>query len=130
MRASIRQRFAIAEWSWLHSVTSFSATTRAMFSRIAAKVVIVLAVAVVSVATMLAAWTAAREREVRVRTALGATVVDIIRQFLIDSVPLAGAGAVRGLGVSAVLIRIVMSRLPSDVPRMGALDLDRGGGAR
>jgi len=97
----------------------------ALFALIGA-VALVLLVACVNVANLLLARSAAREREVGLRTALGARRARLVRQMLIESLVLAGASGLAGLGVAALchraLIALVGDRIP--VPRIEQVTLD------
>jgi len=86
----------------------------------------VLLVACVNVANLLLARSAARERELGMRTALGARRGRLVRQMLIESVALATAGGVGGVFVAALchrgLLALVSDRIP--VPRLEQMTLD------
>jgi predicted permease len=87
-------------------------------------VAMVLLVACVNVANLLLARTAAREREISIRAALGAGRVRILRQFLTESLLLSFAGAVAGLALG-VWGRSALVRAAADqLPRAGEIGLD------
>ena len=66
---------------------------------------LVLLVACVNVANLMLARSAARERELGLRSALGARRGRLVRQMLIESLVLAAAGGIVGLAVAALCHR-------------------------
>ena len=97
----------------------------ALFALVGA-VALVLLVACVNVANLLLARSAARERELGMRTALGASRGRLMRQMLAESLVLAAAGGIAGLGVAALchrgLLALVGDRIP--IPRLDQMALD------
>jgi len=91
-----------------------------------AAVALMLLVACVNVANLQLARSAARAREVGMRIALGAGRGRLVRQMLSESLILAAAGGIAGLGVAALLHRglvtIVGARLA--IPRIDQVALD------
>jgi predicted permease len=84
----------------------------------------VLLIACANIAHMLLARAAERQREVAVRLALGATHMQIVRQFLVESVMLAGLGGLFGLALSAAGIRLLIALAPGDLPRVEQVAID------
>jgi putative ABC transport system permease protein len=84
----------------------------------------VLLIACANVAHMLLARAAARQREVAVRLALGATHLQIVRQFLVESVILASLGGLAGLALAAGGVRLLIALAPGDLPRVEQVAID------
>jgi putative ABC transport system permease protein len=80
-------------------------------------VFMVLLIACANVTNLLISRAAERNREVGIRTAMGASGPRIVRQFLTESFLLSAGGAVMGLGIAWVGIRIFNNAIaPTDPP--------------
>jgi putative ABC transport system permease protein len=89
-----------------------------------AAVAFVLVIACANVAHLLLARSAARQREVVVRSALGATRAQILRQFLVESVLLAGVSGLAGLALAAGGVRLLIAIAPAGLPRVDEMRID------
>jgi putative ABC transport system permease protein len=75
---------------------------------------VVLLIACANVANLLLARGAARQKEVAIRLALGATRAAIVRQRLVESLVLSAAGAVLGLAIAWWTGSLLLTMLPND----------------
>ncbi len=84
----------------------------------------VLLIASANIANLLLARGAARQRELAVRTALGARRGRLLRQLLTESVLLAVAGGALGVMLAYGLQRAVPALSPGNIPRIDEVTLD------
>ncbi len=75
---------------------------------------LVLLIACFNVASLLIARATARQRELAMRLAIGASRGQLVRQALVESAVLCAAGAGAGLMLSIVMVRGILGFLPSN----------------
>ena len=83
----------------------------------------VLAIACANAANLLLARSGARQSEMAVRTALGASRRDLVRLTLAESLLLTTAAAIAGVLISKWAIALVVRLAPADIPRLDEVGL-------
>jgi predicted permease len=84
---------------------------------------LILLIACANVANLMLARAAGREKEIAVRSALGASGGRLIRQLLAESVVLGATAGLVGLIAAAASLQALVTLLPADTPRLGDVSL-------
>ena len=87
---------------------------------------LILLIACANVANLMLARASAREREIAVRSALGASGKRLVQQLLSESVVVGLTAGAVGLGAAAASLRIFVGLLPADTPRIQDVSLHWG----
>jgi len=85
---------------------------------------IVLLIACANVANLLLVRAEGRQQELAIRAALGAGWGRIARELLLESMTLGLAGGALGLALAYAALRVLISRGPETLPRLGEIGID------
>ncbi len=89
-----------------------------------AAVVLVLMVGCTNIASLLLARAGARQKELAIRTAVGAGGGRMLRQLVVESLLLAVVGGSAGLLIAQGCLRVMLRLIPQAVPRLTGATLD------
>jgi putative ABC transport system permease protein len=89
-------------------------------------VAFVLLIASANTASLLLARATGRAKEIAVRAALGAGRLRLLRQLLVESALLAGAGAALGLALAAYGVPVLSRAIGADLPGFRPVGVDAG----
>ena len=89
-----------------------------------AGVAVLFLMTLVNVANLLVAQALSRERELALRTALGASRWRLVRQSIVESLVLAGCGGLVGGLLLYVGVPLVIAAAPADMPRLAEVHAD------
>jgi predicted permease len=84
----------------------------------------VLLIACVNVANLLLARAEARQREIAIRKAMGAAVWRLARQFVTEGVMLSLGGALLGLALAFLGLRVIARANAASIPRVNEIGID------
>jgi len=87
-------------------------------------VAFVLLIACANVANLLLARAIYRQKEIALRTALGASRIRVVRQLLTESMLLSIVSGVIGLALSLWLIKVLVALSPPNTPRVDEIGID------
>jgi putative ABC transport system permease protein len=85
----------------------------------------ILLIACANVANLMMARTAARDREIAIRRAMGAGQLRLIRQMLTESILLSTVGGLIGLLLATWGVQLLLGLTPKDIPRLEGVSVDR-----
>ena len=129
--ASLRQLYPTdypERMGWVPTVDALKqdliASARSSLLIVMAAVVLVLLIGCANIANLQLARAAARERDVAVRRALGASPARIVREQLVESLILALAGGALGWLLTLWLLDLVLQLAPSTLPRRTEVGLN------
>lgn len=113
-----------------HPIVSYSfheevvGSVRPAMLMMLAAVVFVLLIACGNVANLLLARAEGRQKEISVRTAMGASFPMLLRQFLTEGLLLSLLGAALGLLLAFGGLRLITTLGPGSIPRAGEITID------
>ena len=89
-----------------------------------AAVAFVLLIACVNLANLMLVRASARRRELAIRSALGASRVDLARTLLIEGLVLSLGGTAAGVGLAWAGTEVLRAAIPPEVPKVAAIAVD------
>ncbi len=108
----------------VHLQTGMVADVSTRLLMLLGAVLLVLLIACANVANLTLSRAATREKEIAIRSALGAVRHRIARQLLTESVLLASLGGMFGLIFATIGLRLLKGALPAETPRLAEVHMD------
>ncbi|MBZ5554916.1 MAG: ABC transporter permease [Acidobacteriia bacterium] len=122
-----RQYPEVRDWG-IHLITLFDTFVSPQLKTglwvLLSAVILVLLIACANIANLLLARAATRQKEMAVRTALGANRTRLLRQLMVESIVLSIAGGGTGLVGAAWAVRAINRALPPNVLPVPAVPID------
>jgi len=87
-------------------------------------VILIVFVVSLNIGSLLLARASARQQEMAVRAAMGASGGRMIRQMLTESLLLAFIGGIAGLVTAVITLKAVLRFVPANLPRLGEVNID------
>ncbi|HJU43268.1 MAG TPA: ABC transporter permease, partial [Vicinamibacterales bacterium] len=127
--ARLGQQFPESNKGWSVVVDSFydwliPETTRRSLLVLLGAVALVLLIACVNVVNLMLARASGRQRELSIRTAMGASRARVVRQLLLEASLVALAAAAIGMAFALASTRVLVALGPESVPRLDELSID------
>ena len=127
--ADLRRRFPIDQTADYHidiegMHDDMVAEVRPAIVALMGAVIFVLLIACANVANLLLVRSSARERELAVRAALGGSPWRLVRQMFAESLLLGLGGALLGLALAELGIKLLVALAPANLPRLDTVSLD------
>lgn len=101
-----------------------TASVRPALLAIASAALLVLLIAAANIVNLQLVRALRRDGEFAIRIALGAGRTRLARQLFAEALLLATVGGLGGLAVARITLPVLVTRLPNDLPRLGAIRLD------
>ena len=124
----LEQAYAVTNTGWTVRLTDMRerlvGELRTSLVMLFGAVALVLLIACANVANLLLARSAYRQKEIALRTALGASRLRIVRQLLTESVLLSVVSGVIGLVLSVWLTKLLIALSPPDSPRFDEIAIN------
>jgi predicted permease len=125
----LRKRFPVKESAGTHfrleqMHEDLVADVRPAILALMGAVIFVLLIACANVANLLLVRASERERELAVRSALGGSRWQLVRQMMAESLLLAGGGALLGLILAKLGINLLLLIRPANLPRIESIRID------
>jgi putative ABC transport system permease protein len=126
--ASLEQEYPAFNTGWSTNVVQLKdqvvgSSRRALLLLLGA-VSMVLLIACANVGNLMLSRATGRQREVAIRTALGASRARLVRQALLESVLLSAIGGAVGLLLAVWAIDLLVSAGPRSIPRLSEIGVD------
>ena len=106
------------------AIEAMTAEVRPAIVLLLAAVALLLAAATANVGSLQLTRATTRRKELAVRAALGASAGQLRRQMIVESALVGFAGGAAGLVLTAALLRVLPSILPSDFPRIADIGVN------